>query len=90
MESEYVSQHLHEWIDIIFGFKQRGEEAVKAHNGTVVQPHFMTCLVFYYLTYEGAVNLDKITNERERAATESQIAEFGQTPSQVPCSRGVY
>ena len=40
-ECEHVSSHLHEWIDLIFGCKQRGEEAVEALN------------VFYYCTYEG-------------------------------------
>jgi hypothetical protein len=29
-----VSEHLHEWIDLIFGFKQRGAEAAAAANGT--------------------------------------------------------
>lgn len=33
LESEYVCRHLHLWIDLIFGYRQRGEEAVKANNG---------------------------------------------------------
>lgn len=34
LESDIVSKNLHSWIDLIFGYKQRGEEAVKASNGT--------------------------------------------------------
>ena len=71
LESEHVSNNLHLWIDLIFGHKQRGEEAVKNHN------------LFYYLTYEGAVDLEAVTDPGKRAAYESQINEFGQCPKQL-------
>ncbi|XP_069790231.1 neurobeachin-like protein 1 isoform X3 [Narcine bancroftii] len=71
LESEYVSAHLHEWIDLIFGYKQRGPDAVEALN------------VFYYCTYEGAVDLDAIADEKERKALEGMISNFGQTPCQL-------
>ena len=35
LECSYVSENIHHWIDLIFGYKQRGEEAWKADNGTV-------------------------------------------------------
>ncbi|XP_010506510.1 PREDICTED: BEACH domain-containing protein C2 [Camelina sativa] len=71
LESEHVSAHLHEWIDLIFGYKQRGKEAILANN------------VFFYITYEGTVDIDKITDPVQQRATQDQIAYFGQTPSQL-------
>lgn len=58
-------------IDLIFGYKQRGEEAIKANN------------LFYHLCYEGAVDLDHINDLTKRHALEVQISEFGQIPKQL-------
>nr|XP_018899764.1 PREDICTED: protein FAN-like [Bemisia tabaci] len=71
LESDYVSAHLHHWIDLIFGYKQTGVEAEKANN------------LFYYLCYEGAVDLESITDWNQRHALEVQIMEFGQIPKKV-------
>uniref|UniRef100_A0A1A8LKW8 Neutral sphingomyelinase (N-SMase) activation associated factor n=4 Tax=Nothobranchius TaxID=28779 RepID=A0A1A8LKW8_9TELE len=71
LESPFVSEHLNEWIDLVFGFKQRGSEAVAAQN------------VFHPLTYEGGVDCDSIKDTDQRIAMLTQILEFGQTPKQL-------
>jgi hypothetical protein len=71
LESEHVSANIHQWIDLVFGYKQQGEEAAKALN------------VFHYLSYEGAVDMDKIEDPVEKQSTISIIHNFGQTPKQI-------
>ncbi|KAF6829390.1 beige beach domain-containing protein [Colletotrichum musicola] len=71
LESPYVSQHLHSWIDLIFGYKQRGDAAVDNLN------------VFHHLSYRGAKDLDNISDPQERRITAGVIHNFGQTPHQV-------
>jgi beige protein homolog 1 len=71
LESPYVSQNLHNWIDLIFGYKQRGDAAIENLN------------VFHHLSYRGATDLDNIIDPQERAITAGVIHNFGQTPHQV-------
>ncbi|KAM7209628.1 beige protein 1 [Naviculisporaceae sp. PSN 640] len=71
LESPYVSQRLHQWIDLVFGYKQRGEAAVENLN------------VFHPLSYKGAKDLDNITDPQERAIATGIIHNFGQTPHQI-------
>lgn len=61
-ESDYVSTHLNEWIDLIFGYKQNGTPAVTFDN------------VFYHLTYPQHVAFDRPMSRVEKAALEVQVA----------------
>lgn len=44
---------------------------------------FFYVSVFYYLCYEGAVDLGAVSDWNKRHALEVQIMEFGQIPKQV-------
>eukprot|EP01059_Diplonema_ambulator_P036338 TRINITY_DN901_c3_g3_i3.p1 TRINITY_DN901_c3_g3~~TRINITY_DN901_c3_g3_i3.p1 ORF type:complete len:3518 (+),score=966.74 TRINITY_DN901_c3_g3_i3:810-11363(+) len=72
LEGEHCSKHLHHWIDLTFGFKAgRGEAAVDALN------------CFHPYAYEGAVNIDSISDDMLRQSTIDIINNFGQMPQQL-------
>lgn len=80
LECDYVSQHLHQWIDLIFGNKQQGSAAVDATN------------VFHHLFYEGNVDIYNIDDPLKKNATIGFINNFGQIPKQLfkkahPCKK---
>ncbi|KAH8275007.1 hypothetical protein KR018_009608 [Drosophila ironensis] len=88
LESELVRSQLHNWIDLIYGFKQSGEHAVEAIN--VFHPAVSRAAVYRAShninpvpqTY--AVFLDsEISDPIEREAVKTMVKTYGQMPRQL-------
>ena len=69
LECSFVSENLSHWIDLVFGYKQRGPLAEKFYN------------VFYSITYEESVqSILANSSKKDTKAFFEQIAHYGQTP----------
>lgn len=71
LESEIVSNNLHQWIDLVFGYKQKGNKSIEEQN------------VYYQLRYENSIfDIDE-KNTSQRQSDIDDIIECGQTPIQL-------
>lgn len=70
LESDICSEMLPQWIDLVFGYKQRGKEAKKANN------------IFHHLTYYGPSDIVPI-NDSEKEMILLHIDDFGKCPNQI-------
>ena len=62
LECDLVSANLHKWLDLIFGIKQNSAEDDN---------------LFHPYSYEGNLDLNKISDPEERKAMEIHIKEYG-------------
>lgn len=84
LESDIVSYQLHHWIDLVFGYKQRGPHLPNVppeHSSAAVE----SFNVYFHLMYEGAVDLGSLRegNEPLYKRAMSVIDNFGQIPMQL-------
>ncbi|KAG7462495.1 hypothetical protein MATL_G00185510 [Megalops atlanticus] len=71
LESDYVSAHLHLWIDLIFGFRQQGPAAVEAVN--TFHPYF----------YAERMDADSLKDPLKKSTVLGFVSNFGQIPKQL-------
>ncbi|GIX83957.1 lysosomal-trafficking regulator [Caerostris extrusa] len=70
LESETVTKNIHNWIDLVFGYKQTGEAAIKAIN------------VFHPATYFG-FDINQWKDPITKQALKAMVKTLGQMPKQL-------
>ena len=68
-ESDYVSSNINNWIDLIYGYKQRGKEGEKANN------------IFRFPSYADLVPIEQMNKDEKIYFF--RFAEFGICPRQI-------
>ena len=71
LESDYVSLHLHEWIDLIFGVNSRGEGAERSNN--LFSPNF----------FDSAITKEVLERPERLKIVQEFATCFGQAPQQL-------
>ena len=71
LESEHVSANVSNWIDLIWGFKQTGQEAIDADN------------VFYPYLYEDVWNLPHVQQLGNYDEVQATLENLGQIPQKL-------
>jgi hypothetical protein len=71
LECEFVSQRIHHWIDLVWGYQQSGPEAEKADN------------VYQWDFYESAYKTEAGSTAARRAEIQATMCHVGQVPPQL-------
>lgn len=71
LESDICSKMLPRWLDLIFGYKSRGDGAIEANN------------IFHHNAYLGPTDIAGMQTEEERFQAELQATEFGIVPDMI-------
>jgi len=71
LESQFVCDNLHNWIDLIFGYKQRGQQAILSNN------------LFHPYSYSSSITEEILADPDYLETIQQHAANFGIIPDQL-------